>query len=336
MTDHALLGPWVRRFLLEYVISVRNLALNTQRSYRDTLSLLIRAIAGQTHKSADQLGVIDLSAPRVIQFLQDLEHNRHCGVGTRNQRLAGIRALAHFIALHSPEHLEWCGQICSIPFKKPPISPPNYLEESEMEALLAAPDHATAQGRRDYALLLFLYNTGARASEAAQTTIANVQLGAAPRRGLSSVSIRGKGNKLRRCPLWEKTVSVLLPLIDSRPPTDFVFLNRCGQPLTRYGVHGMVERYAARVAKRIPGMRTKHVGPHTIRHTTGTHLLHAGVDINTIRAWLGHVSLNTTNIYAEIDLEMKARALALCEVKRGKRGRPWHKEKGLMAFLQAL
>lgn len=339
MTDHALLGPWVRRFLLEYVISVRNLALNTQRSYRDTLSLLIRAIAGQTHKSADQLGVIDLSAPRVIQFLQDLEHSRHCGVGTRNQRLAGIRALAHFIALHSPEHLEWCGQICSIPFKKPPISPPNYLEESEMEALLAAPDHATAQGRRDYALLLFLYNTGARASEAAQTTIADVQLAAAPRRGLSSVSIRGKGNKLRRCPLWEKTVSVLLPLIDSCPPTDFVFLNRCGQPLTRYGVHGMVERYAARVSKRIPGMRTKHVGPHTIRHTTGTHLLHAGVDINTIRAWLGHVSLNTTNIYAEIDLEMKARALALCEVKRGKRGKrrkPWHQEKGLMAFLQAL
>jgi site-specific recombinase XerD len=336
MTDYALLGPWVRRFLLEYVISVRNLALNTQRSYRDTLSLLIRAIAGQTHKSADQLGVIDLSAPRVIQFLQDLEHSRHCGVGTRNQRLAGIRALAHFIALHSPEHLEWCGQICSIPFKKPPISPPNYLEESEMEALLAAPDHATAQGRRDYALLLFLYNTGARASEAAQTTIADVQLAAAPRRGLSSVSIRGKGNKLRRCPLWEKTVSVLLPLIDSRPPTDFVFLNRCGQPLTRYGVHGMVERYAARVSKRIPGMRTKHVGPHTIRHTTGTHLLHAGVDINTIRAWLGHVSLNTTNIYAEIDLEMKARALALCEVKRGKRGKPWHQEKGLMAFLQAL
>ena len=339
MTDHALLGPWVRRFLLEHVISVRNLALNTQRSYRDTLSLLIRAIAGQTHKSADQLGVIDLSAPRVIQFLQDLEHSRHCGVGTRNQRLAGIRALARFIALHSPEHIEWCGQICSIPFKKPPISPPNYLEESEMEALLAAPDHATAQGRRDYALLLFLYNTGARASEAAQTTIADVQLAAAPRRGLSSVSIRGKGNKLRRCPLWEKTVSVLLPLIDSRPPTDFVFLNRCGQPLTRYGVHGMVERYAARVSKRIPGMRTKHVGPHTIRHTTGTHLLHAGVDINTIRAWLGHVSLNTTNIYAEIDLEMKARALALCEVKRGKRGKrrkPWHQEKGLMAFLQSL
>jgi len=336
MTDHALLGPWVRRFLLEYVISVRNLALNTQRSYRDTLSLLIGAVAGQTHKGADQLSVIDLSAPRVIQFLHDLEHSRHCGIGTRNQRLAGIRALAHFVALHSPEHLEWCGQICSIPFKKPSSSPPTYLEESEMEALLAAPDHATAQGRRDYALLLFLYNTGARASEAAQTTIADLQLAVAPRRGLSSVSIRGKGNKLRRCPLWEKTVSVLVPLIDSRPPTDFVFLNRCGQPLTRYGVHGLVERYVARVSTRLPALRAKRVSPHSIRHTTATHLLHAGVDINTIRAWLGHVSLDTTNLYAEIDLETKARALALCEVKPGKRAKPWHLEKGLMAFLQAL
>lgn len=336
MTDPALLGPWVRRFLLEYLISVRNLALNTQRSYRDALSLLIRAVAGQTHKTADQLGVVDLSASRVIQFLQDLEHSRHCGVGTRNQRLASIRALAHFIALHSPEHLEWCGQIFSVPFKKTTNSPPVYLEESEMEALLAAPDRTTPQGRRDYALLLFLYNTGARASEAAQTTIAGLQLAVAPRRGLSSVSIRGKGNKLRRCPLWEKTVRVLLPLIESRPPTEFVFLNRRGQPLTRFGVHGVVERYAARLSNRISGMRTKHVSPHTIRHTTATHLLHAGVDINTIRAWLGHVSLNTTNIYAEIDLEMKARALALCEVKHGKRVKPWHQDKGLLAFLKAL
>jgi site-specific recombinase XerD len=336
MTDPALLGPWVRRFLLEYLISVRNLALNTQRSYRDTLGLLIRAVAGQTHKTADQLGVVDLSASRVIQFLQDLEHSRHCGVGTRNQRLAGIRALAQFIALHSPEHLEWCGQIFSIPFKKAMNSPPVYLEESEMEALLAAPDRTTPQGRRDYALLLFLYNTGARASEAAQTTIADLQLAVAARRGLSSVSIRGKGNKLRRCPLWEKTVRVLLPLIEGRPPTQFVFLNRCGEPLTRFGVHGVVERYAARISNRVPGMRTKDVSPHTIRHTTATHLLHAGVDINTIRAWLGHVSLNTTNIYAEIDLEMKARALALCEVKHGKRDKPWHHDKGLMAFLKAL
>lgn len=205
-----------------------------------------------------------------------------------------------------------------------------------MEALLAAPDRTTAQGQRDYALLLFLYNTGARANEAAQTTIADLQFAVAPRTGLSSVMIQGKGNKLRRCPLWSKTVSVLLPLVDGRSPTDFVFLNRCGRPITRFGIHGLVERYAARVSARLPAVRAKRVSPHTIRHTTATHLLHAGVDINTIRAWLGHVSLNTTNVYAEIDLETKARALALCEVKHTKRAKLWHHDKGLIAFLRAL
>ncbi|GAC1655677.1 MAG: tyrosine-type recombinase/integrase [Acidobacteriaceae bacterium] len=336
MTDLALLGSWVRRFLLEYLISVRNLSLNTQRSYRDTLGLLIRAVADQAHKAADQLTVNEISAPRVRQFLLDLEQSRHCGVRTRNQRLAAIRALAHFIGLYSPEHLEWSSQIRAIPFKKTSCSPLTYLDESEMEALLTAPDRTTAQGQRDYALLLFLYNTGARANEAAQTTIGDMQFAVAPRTGLSSVSIRGKGNKLRRCPLWSKTVAVLLPLIDARPVTDFVFLNRCGRPITRFGVHGLVKRNAARVSARLPAVRAKRVSPHTIRHTTATHLLHAGVDINTIRAWLGHVSLNTTNIYAEIDLETKAQALALCEVKHGKRGKPWHHDKGLMAFLRAL
>jgi integrase/recombinase XerD len=266
MTDPALLGPWVRRFLLEYVINLRNLSLNTQRSYRDTLGLLIRAVADQTHKAADQLTVDELSASRVRQFLLDLEQSRHCGVRTRNQRLAAIRALAHFIGLYGPEHLEWCGQIRSIPFKKTSCSPASYLDESEMEALLAAPDRTTAQGQRDYALLLFLYNTGARANEAAQTTIAQLQFAAALRAGLSSVSIRGKGNKLRRCPLWPKTVSVLFPLVDGRPPTDFAFVNRCGRPITRFGIHGVVERYAARASSRLPTLRAKRVSPHTIRH----------------------------------------------------------------------
>ncbi len=336
MTDPALLGPWVRRFLLEYLISVRNLALNTQRSYRDTLCLLIRTVADEAHQAADQLTVNELSAPRVRQFLLDLEQKRHCGVTTRNQRLAAIRALARFVGLYSPEHLEWCGQIRAIPFKKATRSPLTYLEEAEMQALLAAPDCSMAQGQRDYALLLFLYNTGARADEAAQLTIADLQLALALRRGLSSVLIRGKGNKLRRCPLWPKTASTLRSLAGARPLTDFVFLNRCGRPITRFGVHGMVERYAARVSIKMPTLRAKRVGPHTIRHTTATHLLHAGVDINTIRGWLGHVSVNTTNIYAEIDLEMKARALALCEVKGGKRTKSWHRDKGLIAFLRSL
>ena len=115
-----------------------------------------------------------------------------------------------------------------------------------------------------------------------------------------------------------------------------VFLNRRGQPLTRFGIHALVERYAALVGMRLPSVASKDVSPHTIRHTTATHLLRSGVDINTILAWLGQVSLSTTNIYAEVDLEMKAKALANCEVAEGEPGKPWRKDVGLMEFLRTL
>ena len=184
--------------------------------------------------------------------------------------------------------------------------------------------------------MLFLYNTGARADEAAQLKISHLHLSQKPERYQSSVEIHGKGNKLRRCPLWPQTVSELAPLVERRDPSERVFLNRCGRPLTRFGIHTMIERYAKKVSERMPSLSTKHVSPHTIRHTTATHLLRAGVDINTIRAWLGHVSLNTTNIYAEVDLEMKAKALATCEVAAAKPTKRWREDAGLMSFLRTL
>ncbi|HET6892030.1 MAG TPA: tyrosine-type recombinase/integrase, partial [Pyrinomonadaceae bacterium] len=206
----------------------------------------------------------------------------------------------------------------------------------EMDALLSAPDRKTAQGRRDYAVILFLYNTGARADEAAQLRISHLDLSQTPERYQSSVEIHGKGNKLRRCPLWPQTVNELAPFVERRASSERLFLNRCGRPLTRFGIHTMIERYAKKVSERIPSLRTKRVSPHTIRHTTATHLLRAGVDINTIRAWLGHVSLNTTNIYAEVDLEMKAKALATCQVVASKPAYRWREDAGLMSFLRAL
>ncbi len=266
MTDHAQLGPWVRRFLLEYLISVRNLARNTQRSYRDTLCLLLPFIARQVGKPVDQLAVTDLSADRIRAFLLELEQQRKCAITTRNHRLAAIHSLAHFIGLHSPEHLEWCASLRAIPCKKAPRTAITYLEKSEMDALLAAPDCTTSQGQRDHALLLFLYNSGARADEAAQLTIADLELATAPARGHSSALIRGKGNKLRRCPLWPQTVKELAPLIQGRDPTQRVFLNRRHQPLTRYGIHALVERYADRLCVQIPSLKSKRVSPHTIRH----------------------------------------------------------------------
>ena len=233
MTD-TLLGPWVRRFLLEYLVTECNLARNTQRSYRDTLCLLIPFVAQHARKEVDQILVIDVSSDVVRLFLGHLEESRKCGVATRNQRLAAIHSLARFIGLHSPEHIVWCGQLRTIPPKRAPRSTITYLEKPEMDALLDAPDRSTEQGRRDHAVLLFLYNTGARADEAAQTRISDLALAHAPR-DHSLVQVRGKGNKLRRCPLWPQTVTELSSLIGSRQATDHVFLNRCGDPITRFG-----------------------------------------------------------------------------------------------------
>jgi integrase/recombinase XerD len=165
----------------------------------------------------------------------------------------------------------------------------------------------------------------------ARITVADLELGASP-----AVKILGKGSKIRHCPLWSLTASALAPLISGRMPAERVFLNRRKQPITRFGIYAVVRRHVLGAGKRMPSLVTKRVSPHTIRHATAVHLLRAGVDINTIRAWLGHVSLDTTNIYAEVDMEMKSKALAHCEISGTTKARPpWHSA-GLMAFLKAL
>lgn len=286
----SILGAWIRRFLQEYLVEECNLARNTRLSYRDTLSLLLPFVSHNLHKKIDQLTVDDLSADQVRNFLAHLETDRHCSIGTRNQRLAAIHALAQFVGEHSPEYIAWCAQVRAVPFKRTANAAIGYLEKPEMDVLLAAPDRNTSQGQRDYVLMLFLYNSGARASEAATLRIQDLNLAS------SSVRISGKGGKQRDCPLWPHTVEMLIPLVDKRPLTDYVFLNRTGQAVTRFGIHTMIERHGLKAKERMPSMANKRISPHTIRHTTACHLLRAGNDINTIRGWLGHVSLETSRI----------------------------------------
>ncbi len=309
MRDLCLLGPWVRRFLLEYLVAERNLARNTQVSYRDTLSLLLPFVSYQAAIPIERLTVQDVSPSRVRAFLEHIELERGCSVITRNQRLGAIHSLARFVGTRSPEHLDWCAQVRSIPFKKAARMVIAYLDKFEVQALLRAPDRRTSLGWRDHALLLFLYNSGARADEAASLRVSNLQLGTSP-----SVRILGKGNKWRVCPLWPVTVATLRPLIAEKSADDPVFCGRTGEAMTRFGVHRIVKAYAVETAKQVESMLAKRISPHTLRHTTAVHLLRAGVDINTIRAWLGHVSLDTTHIYAEVDLQMKAKALASVDI----------------------
>ena len=335
-SDYALLSPWVRRFLLEHIIAEKNLSPNTQRSYRDTLRLLLPFVAKACSKTVDGLKVDDVSVDTVRRFLSDLEQTRGCGASTRNQRLAAINSLVSFISVRCPEYLQWAGGFRTIVYKKTRRPRVSYLEKAEMDALLSSPDTLTPLGGRDRALLLFLFNTGARADEVAHVRISDLELGRAASRDRSSVLIHGKGSKQRQCPLWPRTITELAPLLQNRSPEQHVFVNRMGQPLTRFGVRGIVKRYAAAAASEVPSIARKSVSTHTIRHTAAMHLLREGVDINTIRAWLGHESLSTTNIYAEADLEMKAKALAKCDPGAPVSKPVWRDDPGLMAFLQTL
>jgi integrase/recombinase XerD len=331
MKNEMLLGPWVRRFLLEHLVAERNLSRNTQVSYRDTLRILLPFASKLGGHAIERMTVEDLTPSIVRKFLDHLEHDRQCSGVTRNQRLATIRSLARFVGMRSPVHVAWCAEIRAMPFKKTAKTVIGYLEKAEMDALLAQPDRRTFLGDRDHALLLFLYNSGARADEAARLTIDNLQLGAQP-----SVRLHGKGNKFRTCPLWPITATSLSRLIADRGKSDAVFLNRVNQPLTRFGIYRLVTQYAELATIKAPSLATKRVSPHTIRHTTAVHLLRAGVDINTIRAWLGHVSLDTTHIYAEVDMEMKAKALACVDIAGLKTKVQQRPLPSLMAFLNAL
>jgi integrase/recombinase XerD len=333
MKKLTLLAPWVRRFIMEHLVSERNLAHNTQKSYRDALILFLPFLAKKIGKSVDQLIIEDVCADALRQFLLELEQEHGCSISTRNQRLAAIHALARFIGERSPEHVAWLGEIRSVPFKKTAKPSMAYLEKSELDAILNAPNRQCPQGVRDHALLLFLYNSGARASEAAQLTIADVDLGDPP-----SVILLGKGGKIRRCPLWPQTANELANLIAKREPHEPVFLNRRRQPITRFGIRALVKRSAQELIRKLPSLATRSISTHTIRHTSAVHLLRSGVDINTIRAWLGHVSLDTTNIYAEVDLEMKAKALNRCEIAEAATViiEPWSNNPKLLAFLKSL
>lgn len=330
MVDDHPLGPFVRRF--------GNLSVNTQRSYRDAIRLLFGFLAEHHATEPARVSVEQVDADLVRAFLVHIENDRGNCVATCNQRLAAFHSLFRFISGHVPELVDQASQIRAIPARRTPTPVMPCLEKPEIDAILAVPNRERPQGRRDYALLLTLYNTGARASELARVTVRDLTLDTSP-----AVRFLGKGRKTRVCPLWAHTAEVLGALLGARaqgPPNARVFLNVRGSPITRFGIHALLARTTEKAAATVPSLKTKRVSPHTVRHTTAVHLLRAGVDINTIRAWLGHVSLETTNRYAEVDLDRKAAALETCAVRttepRESRIPHWREDAELMAFLTSL
>lgn len=329
-----LLANFMKRFFAHYLPVQKGLAVNTILAYRDTIKLLLCYAADTLNKNADELYVEEMDESLVLAFLDHLENIRGCSPRTRNARLAAIRILFAFIAREEPVLLLQCQKIRTIPLKRTEHKMVEYLEEKEMQALLDTVDINSRTGMRDKALLLLLYNTGARVSEIVELKIANLRL-----TGTAQVTLMGKGKKYRSCLLWPETVKALGTYLKLRvskdPATEQIFLNANGVPVTRFGVRHIIRKYAESAQTNCPSLKTKSINPHTIRHTTAMHLLRAGNDVNMISYWLGHADINTTHIYIEIDMEMKRKMLLKTKAPTVSKAMPWQKP-NILKWLESL
>lgn len=328
------IAPLLKRFFSHYLAVEKGLSINTVWAYRDAVKLLLCYAADSLSKSVDQLLVEEITEPRVLAFLDYLEQRRGCTKRTRNARLAAIRSLFAFIARHEPILLLQCQQIRAIPLKRTQHKTIGYLEEKEMQALIDAADINSRTGIRDRALLLLLYNTGARVSE-----IVTLELGDLRLHDSAQLRLIGKGNKQRSCPLWPETVTALNAYLKARAPnpspTERVFLNANSKPITRFGIRNITRKYGSQAPAKQSTIKARPVNPHSIRHTTAIHLLRSGNDINMVSYWLGHADLNTTHIYVEIDMHTKRQMLAKADAPKIARKLPWHKPQ-LLQWLKDL
>jgi integrase/recombinase XerD len=312
------LAPTLQAFFTDRLIAQRRASQHTIAAYRDTLRLLLNYAAVDTGRAPAQLDLADLDAPLIAGFLDHLERERGNSVRTRNARLAAIHSLFRFAALAHPEHADSIARVLAIPPKRFDRTLITYLSEPEVDALLGACDQHSWTGRRDQALLLLAVQTGLRISELTGLTRADLHLGAG-----AHVSCRGKGRKQRITPLSASTVAVLRAWLAEQPaaPDAPLFATRSGTPLSRDAVEHRIRQYATNAAAVCPSLQGKTVTAHVLRHTTAMRLLHAGVDTSVIALWLGHVSVDTTQIYLHADLDLKEKALARTRPPNGEPGR---------------
>ena len=326
------LGWLLQDFFCNRLIQQRRVSPHTVASYRDTFRLLLRFAVQRIGKTVAALCLADLDAPLVLAFLDHLEADRHSSVRSRNVRLAAIHSFTNYAAPEVPAALTQLQRVLAIPQKRFDRSVVGYLRRPEIEVLLGVPDPHTWSGRRDQALLMTLYNTGARVSEIVAVRRADVES-----ERCAAVQLHGKGRKERVVPLWKRTAQLLrgwLPQIGSAPQQP-LFPNRLGKAMTRSGVEKRLQAAVTAAKKRCPSLQGRNISPHLLRHTTAMHLLQSGVDLAVIALWLGHESVATTHGYLEADLQMKERALEKLQ-EPGTRTVRFTPSEGLLAFLDRL
>lgn len=334
------LGPLIYSFFEDYLKVQKGLRPASVRSYRDALLLFLHFVAKDAHRKISHLMLMELTYERVTRFLKYLEEGRGNGIATRNHRLAALHTFFEYVAGRVPEMLTESERVATIPTKRTQPPETHFLERDDIQALFANLPTKGHEALRNRALLMFLYNTGARVQEVADLHVENLDLGPQPR-----VRLHGKGDKWRLCPLWEETDSLLRLLLAERKsglsPDSPVFASRKGRAMTRFGIYKVVRRLASHLSKAKSDGITMAVSPHVFRHTTAMHLLEAGVEMNVIRSWLGHASLATTNRYAEISVQMKAKALKACEpplsvCAASPRKPVWRDDQALLNWLENL
>jgi site-specific recombinase XerD len=326
----------VQSYFTEYLPRQRGASVHTIRAYRDALTLLFRFVSEQSGRSVAALSLSDLDAIVITHFLDHIEADRSNSTATRNCRRAAIRGFFKHLLRNDLTHSQQYIRILAIPAKKSRQVPATYLEPEDARLIISMPDKRTCDGWRDYTLLLFLYNCGARVSEATGLRWGDLQL-TVPRQ----VQLRGKGRKERVLPLWPETANALHRLrgMSRRDDGQCVFVNRHGQPLTRDGVAYILDKYTTAAGHQKPALVRKHITPHVLRHSCAVALLQSGTDVTVIRDYLGHTSVTTTGRYITINLQMKVDAMRAFWKKAGIQPanvKSWKPNADLLAFLQSL
>lgn len=326
------LAPTIEAFFTERLTTQRDASPHTIAAYRDTFRLLLGFARDHTGKAPSQLDFTDLDAVFVAGFLTHLERDRKNSVATRNARLSAIRSLFGYAALRHPEHAELIQRVLAMPAKRYEQTIVSFLAPDEIDALLAAPDRTSWIGRRDHALLLVAIQTGLRVTELTGLAGRDLHLGVG-----AHVRCQGKGRKQRATPLTAQTVAVVRVWLRERlgDPDQPLFPTRRGDRLSSDAVAWLTAKHATAATERCPSMASKHVTPHVLRHTAAMQLLQAGVDVSVIALWLGHESIQTTQIYLHADLTLKERALARTAPPNTTPGR-YRPADPLLAFLEAL
>jgi site-specific recombinase XerD len=301
------------------------------------MKLFLTYVAQACHKPITRLSLADLSSQRVLEFLQMIEVQRHSKPQTRNQRLAALHTFYRFLAVHHPEMLAEAERVEAIPNKRTQPPATRYLERDEIDRLFTSLPARGALALRDQALLMMLYNTGARVQEVVDLRVGDVDLD-----GPLRARLHGKGDKWRACPIWPETAALLrqLDTVQAGDAKGALFVSNRHHSLTRFGIYKLVKRHTQNLIRTGTHEQRAAVSPHVFRHTAAVFLLESGVEPNVIRAWLGHVSLDTTNRYAEITMRGKQAALNACMPPTSSAALPatggWRKDQDLMKWLQSL